>query len=100
MAWARELERIESVKAKKRQGLRTDANCNIRPNSDKSLPTDDVVAKEVGIGSRDTYRKAKVIEAHADQQIIDQLNEEKISIHKAYMETHVVLIFQQSIEIR
>ncbi|MDA1612200.1 hypothetical protein PDK26_13290 [Bacillus cereus] len=86
MAWARELERIEAAKAKERQGTRKDLKSNIVENFPQSKSRD-VVAEKIGIGSGKQYEKAKFIEENADRSIIDQLDEEKISTHKAYMKT-------------
>jgi len=81
MAWARELERVESAKARARMS----EGGKGRPNSD-TLRTDDIVGKEVNIGGRDTYRKAKFIAENADSSTIAKLDNEEISIHKAYTE--------------
>lgn len=54
--YARRLERIESLKAKKRMSD-GGKGCQISDN----LRTDDYVSEKLGIGSRDTYRKEKYI---------------------------------------
>ena len=84
MDWSKRLGRIESIKARERQGKRTDLT------SDKTLSdvrADDVVAEKSGFGSREQYRKAKFIDEHADEETIKKLDEEKISIHRAWTET-------------
>ncbi|WP_144519536.1 ParB N-terminal domain-containing protein [Bacillus thuringiensis] len=81
MAWARELERVESAKARARMS-KGGKGC---PNSD-TLRTDAIVGKEVNIGGRDTYRKAKFIAENADSSTIAKLDNEEISIHRAYTE--------------
>lgn len=79
--YARQLERIERVKAKERQGIRNDLN--ITQNFGGS-ETDDIVAKKLDIGSGEQYRKEKYIADNADDEILKAWNEEKISTHKAY----------------
>ncbi|MBG9512355.1 ParB-like partition protein [Bacillus thuringiensis] len=81
MAWARELERVESAKGKER--MREGGKG--RQNS-VNLRTDDKVSNDIGLGSRDTYRKAKFITEHADSSTIAKLDNEETSIHKAYTE--------------
>ncbi|MGQ0420405.1 ParB N-terminal domain-containing protein, partial [Bacillus sp. HC-Mk] len=88
MAWARELERVESAKARERRGARTDLNMV------ENFPTSkvrDVVAVKIGIGSGKQYEKAKFITEHADFSTIVQLDNEEISIHKAYTELQAKL---------
>src|SRR5699024_3746356 len=84
MDWSKRLGRIESIKARERQGKRTDLT------SGKTLSdvrADDVVAEKSGFGSREQYRKAKFIDEHADEETIKKLDEDKISIHRAWTET-------------
>ena len=50
-----------------------------------TLRTDSLVAKEVGLGSRDTYRKAQYIYENADEEMIKQLDDGKLSINGAYV---------------
>ncbi|EEM45193.1 hypothetical protein bthur0005_49200 [Bacillus thuringiensis serovar pakistani str. T13001] len=88
MAWARELERVESAKARKRQGMRTDLN--IVENFPQGKVRD-VVAEKIGIGSGKQYEKAKFITEHADSSTIAKLDNEEVSIHKAYTELHAKL---------
>lgn len=76
MAWARELERIESAKARERMS----EGGKGRQNS-VNLRTDDKVSNDIGLGSRDTYRKAKFIAEHADSSTIAKLDNEETSIH-------------------
>ncbi|MGU3440004.1 chromosome partitioning protein ParB [Bacillus cereus] len=81
MAWARELERVESAKARERMS----EGGKGRQNS-VNLRTDDKVSNDIGLGSRDTYRKAKFIAENAEPETINQLDNEEISIHKAFTE--------------
>ena len=83
MEWARRLERIEKAKAEER--MKTGKELNPSQNSDKGR-TDEIVAKESGFGSRDTYRKAKFIAENGDEELISKLDAGEISIHKAYTE--------------
>lgn len=83
--YARQLERIESAKAKQRQGTRTD----ICPNLDKSenIRTDEIVAKQLGIGGKDTYRKEKFIvdnKSSLTPQDFADWDEGKLSTNKAF----------------
>lgn len=79
--YARQLERIERVKASQREkaGVAIDPSLN----SDKGR-TDEIVAKKLGIGGKDTYRKEKYIADNADPETLEQWNNEEISTHKAY----------------
>lgn len=82
--YARRLERIESEKAKKRM---SDGGKG-RQNSD-NLRTDEIVAKQTGIGSRDTLRKAQTIVDNKD--LIDakdfaDWDDGKLSTNKVYVQ--------------
>jgi ParB family chromosome partitioning protein len=77
--WAKRLERVESIKAKERMGQGT--------QNSAGLETRQVVADKSGFGSHDTLSKAKFIADNASEEIIKQLNDEKISINKAYQQT-------------
>lgn len=59
--YARRLERIESLKAEKRKATTQFGSNAVRQISDTPQRTDDLVAKKLNIGSRDTYRKEKYI---------------------------------------
>ena len=93
LEWAEKIERIERIKAKERieQGARVGAditNNKIRPvqnfaGGEKSK-TREKVAEKVGLGSGETYRKAKYIANNADKELINKLDKEQISIHGAY----------------
>lgn len=78
MEWARRLERIERVKAEERMK-------NPTKNSSEG-ETAEIVARKSGFGSKDTYRKAKLIAEHGDEELISRLDAGEISIHKAYTE--------------
>lgn len=54
-------ERIESLKAEKRKATTQFGNNAVRQISDTPQRTDDLIAKKLNIGSRDTYRKEKYI---------------------------------------
>ncbi|MGG0757494.1 ParB N-terminal domain-containing protein [Brevibacillus laterosporus] len=84
--WARRLERVEKEKAKERQGARTDLIGDICLKSDTGR-VDERVARESGFGGKDRYREAKYIADNADPEIIAQLDDNEISIHRAYTET-------------
>lgn len=56
--YARRLERVESLKAKERQGKRNDITKN---SSESNGETSQIVAEKLGIGSKDTYNKEKFI---------------------------------------
>lgn len=86
MEWAEKLKK-EYSKIAQQNKKSTQFGSTVRPNLGKPMRTDDQVAREVGIGGRETYRKAEYIYQNADDDIIQQLNEEKISIHKAWVET-------------
>lgn len=77
--WARQLERIERVKAKERM-------LDPTKNSTEGVKgeTTEIVAKKTGIGSKDTYRKEKYIADNADEETLDKWNKEEISTNKAY----------------
>lgn len=80
MEWARLLEEEISKKAKENM---SDGGQG-RQISD-NLRTDDTVSKEIGLGSRDTYRKAQYIYENADEEMIKQLDDGKLSINGAYV---------------
>lgn len=84
MVWARELERIESAKARRRMSEGGKGRENL-PTL-KSERARDIVAEKIGIGSGKQYEKAKFIAEHADSSTIAQLDNEETSIHKAYTE--------------
>lgn len=79
--YARQLERIERVKAKEREkaGVAIDPRENFPQGR-----TRDLVAEKLGIGSGKQYEKEKYIADNADDEILKAWNEEKISTHKAY----------------
>ncbi|PGS81029.1 chromosome partitioning protein ParB, partial [Bacillus cereus] len=84
MAWSRELERIESAKARRRMSEGGKGRGNL-PTL-KSERARDIVAEKIGIGSGKQYEKAKFITGNADSSTIAKLDNEEISIHKAYTE--------------
>ncbi|MCR8981482.1 ParB N-terminal domain-containing protein [Brevibacillus laterosporus] len=86
--WARRLERVERVRAKERQSV-----LNGKSELTEKFPgatkgeSRDIVAEQSGFGSGKQYEKAKYIADHADPEIIAQLDDAEISIHRAYTET-------------
>lgn len=81
LEWARRLERIERVKAEERMkaGKKID-------NGEKG-EVREIVARKSGFGNKSTYRQAKFIAEHADEEIINKLDNGEISIYKAYITT-------------
>lgn len=71
--YARQLEKIERMKAKERQEM------GVSQNSDGGR-SDDIVSDKLGIGSRDTYRKEKYIADNADDETLKQRDKR----HQAY----------------
>jgi hypothetical protein len=92
--YARRLERIESMKAEKNRL----ANLKQNPdslNSDIRGRTDETVARKLGIGGKDTYRKEKYIVDNKDLLAAEDIadwDEEKRSINKASVNYKVVFI--------
>ncbi len=88
--YARRLERIESLKAKERQATSTGGtDPQLRPNLDKAenKRTDEIVAKKLGIGGKDTYRKEKFIVDNKDSltpEDFSDWDEGKLSTNKAF----------------
>ena len=80
MVWARRLEQIESLKAKERMGQG-------KENFPELGQTRDIVAEQAGFGSGKNYEKAKFIADNADEETIQKLDEETISINRAYLKT-------------
>ncbi|WP_144518691.1 ParB N-terminal domain-containing protein [Bacillus thuringiensis] len=85
MAWARELERVESAKAREREksGKKIDPTENFPQGMGT---TRDIVAEKIGIGSGKQYEKAKFIAENADPSTIAKLDNKETSIHKAFTE--------------
>ncbi|HET7616716.1 MAG TPA: hypothetical protein VFK27_07100, partial [Bacillales bacterium] len=48
--------------------------------------TNENVAKQSGFGNRETYRQAKYIDKHADEETIAQLDDGQLSVNRAYTE--------------
>ncbi len=86
--WAKRLERIERIKARERK-LSTlkqgDEVPDMQNFAGRDGITRDKVANQIGFGSGEQYRKAKFIFENADEDMINLLDEKKISIHKAYV---------------
>lgn len=84
--YARRLERVESLKAKDRQGSRTDIVENFPQCSDGK--TRDMVAEKLGIGSGKQYEKEKFIVDNKESLTPDDFadwDEGKISTNKAFI---------------
>ena len=84
--YARRLEKIESVKARERQGKRNDLTSE--KNFSNVERTSDVVAEKVGIGSGKQYEKEKYIVDNADTLTPEDFadwDEGKLSTNKAYL---------------
>lgn len=78
--YAKQLHRIEEIKAKKRQlagGTQNFAEGETGEVTDK-------VAKKLNIGSGEQYRKEKYIAENADEETLNKWDKEEISTHKAY----------------
>src|SRR5699024_2755447 len=84
MDWSKRLGRIESIKARERQGKRTNVTSD---NTSSYARADDVDDQESGFGSREQYTKAKLIDEHADKETINKLDETKTSPHGSWTET-------------
>lgn len=82
--YGRRLERIESAKAKRRQGTRTDLTS---VSNDANVRTDEIVSEKLGIGSATTYRREKFIADNRDQLAPEDFadwDEGRLSTNKAY----------------
>jgi ParB family chromosome partitioning protein len=96
---ARKLEAVEKERAKARslanlkqyqESQDMVAGCqNFDTRETDITRTNSKVAQEIGFGSHETYRKAKFIAEHAPDvapELIQQLDEGQIRIHRAYQE--------------
>lgn len=82
--WARQLERIERVKARERQAsLNNEPLLENFPEANTGNARD-IVAEKTGIGSGKQYEKEKYIADNADEETLDKWNKEEISTNKAY----------------
>ena len=80
--WAKRLERVERIKARSNQGMRTDLTSDkILSNVDANKET----ALESGFGNKETYRQAKYITDNASEEMIKDLDDGKLSVNKAYI---------------
>lgn len=89
--YARRLERIESLKAKKNSLANLKQNID-RQKSDSRGRTDDFIAKKLGIGSRDTYRKEKYIIANQGSLSPEDFanwDEGKLSTNKTFQKIKI-----------
>ena len=94
--YARRLEKIERMKAKDRQGERTDIVENF-PQSEEGK-TRDIVAEKMGIGSGKQYEKEKFIADNATPEILKNWDEGNISTHKAYQELQIKIKAEVELE--
>ncbi|WP_162267602.1 ParB N-terminal domain-containing protein, partial [Clostridium botulinum] len=79
MQWAEQLKEEYSKIAKENmlKGITLDQNLS-KVDSNKQ------VAKDTGFGSKETYRQAKYIYENGNNELIQQLDDEQLSINKAY----------------
>lgn len=85
VAYGKELEQIETLKAKERQGERADlksTSATTVANVEKGK-TDDIVGAKVGM-SGESYRRAKRVVESKNEELIKQMDEGKIGIATAY----------------
>lgn len=87
--YAKRLERIEELKAKERMEKGDNQYTQDSPslNSDEGGRTDDIVAKKLDIGGRDTYRKEKFIVDNKESLSptdFAEWDEGKLSTNKAF----------------
>jgi len=81
--WARRLEQVERLKARERQGERTDLNIRENFRGSETGRATDKVAQAVGLGSGRQYEKAKYIADH-DPDAIERIDRGESSIHREY----------------
>ena len=104
MTWSKMLEEEYKKIAKENQATSTGGNNpQLRQKSDKAenIRTDEIVAKETGFGSRDTYNKAKYIADNATEDMIKDLDDGKLSINKAYItlkHLNAIIIIEKGID--
>ncbi|EJO5346488.1 hypothetical protein NRP93_000538 [Clostridium botulinum] len=79
MQWAEQLKEEYSKIAKENQGNRNDLTSV--PNG-TNVRYDNKIAQDVGLGSKTTYRKAQYIYENGNEDLIQQLDDEKLSINK------------------
>lgn len=53
--------------------------------SNEKIDTNKKVAEDIGLGSKETYRQAKYIYNNVPEELIQQLDNEQLSINKAYI---------------
>lgn len=81
--WARRLEQVERLKARERQGERTDLNIRENFPGSETGRARDKVAEAVGLGSGRQYEKAKYIQEH-DPEALERIDSGESSIHREY----------------
>jgi len=80
MTWAKLLE-----EEYKKTGKENMSNGGKGDKILETLNSNQKVAEEVGFGNKETYRQAKYISENADEEMIQQLDEKKLSINKAFL---------------
>ena len=83
LGWARRLEQVERLKARERQGERTDLNIRKNFSGSETGRARDKVAQAVGLGSGLQYEKAKYIQDH-DPEALERIDSGESSIHREY----------------
>lgn len=82
MKWAEELKNEYSKIAKENQGNRNDLCENVHTSIGR---VSDKIAEDLSLGSGRNYDKAQYIYNNAPEDMIKDLDEEKLSINKAYI---------------
>lgn len=87
--FSEKMEWAERLKEEYRKVAEANTAANLPGSASVGNPTvgrvDETVAREVGIGGKDKLRQAEYIVAHADEELIRQLDEGQLSINAAYV---------------
>jgi N6-adenosine-specific RNA methylase IME4/ParB-like chromosome segregation protein Spo0J len=85
MGEAEFIEETERMKAKKRQGTRTDlTSAKHFAEVEKPERAVDKIAQQIGIGSGRNYEKAKKIWENAPDEVLQKIDRHELSINRAY----------------
>lgn len=86
MQWAEQLREEYSKIAKENQlsGLKKGDIPSDKILSNEKIDTNKQIANDVGFNNKESYRQAQYIWSNADEEMIKQLDEGKLSINKAY----------------
>ena len=86
MQWAEQLREEYSKIARENQlsGLKKGDIPSDKILSNEKIDTNKQIANDVGFNNKESYRQAQYIWNNADEEIIKQLDEGKLSINKAY----------------